>query len=194
MSGHNLGLKRRRAGQTDYALRTKLLRSKIPQLVVRCSNRYMYAQVIRAEAAGDKVLTSASGKELAKFDWRLGSASIPASYLVGYLVGLRALELGITSAILNMGLSTPTRGNKAFAVVSGAVEAGLDVPRKEDVLPPKDRLHGRHVAAYIMKVRENPADTRSQQFSKITGEGTEVDAEVQKVRESIKRAVPKGSG
>jgi len=188
---HKLVFKRRRAGSTDYALRTKLLRSKIPQLVVRSSNRYVYVQVTNPMTSGDRVLTSASSKELASYGWTLGSASIPAAYLVGYLAGLRAVGRGISSAILNMGLTTPTKGNKAFAVIGGAVEAGLEVPKEEDVLPTQDRLYGRHITDYIKRVRENNAKQEIQlaHFSRISKENIDIEAEVKKAKEKIKRAI-----
>jgi len=193
-TGHRLAFKRRRVGSTDYALRTKLLRSKLPQLVVRSSNKYVYAQVTSPATSGDRVLTSASSKELAAFGWTLGSASIPASYLVGYLTGLRAVSRGIPSAILNMGLTAPTKGNRAFAVMGGAVEAGLKVPRQEDVMPSKDRLYGRHIAEYVKKLREAATpEARSVHFSRISKEGVDIEAEVLKAKENIKRAMTKES-
>jgi len=192
-SGRKLALKRRRAGSTDYALRTKLLRSKLPQLVVRMSNKYVYAQVTSPTPSGDKVLTSASSKELAKFGWTLGSASIPASYLVGYLAGLRAVSQGISSAILNMGLTTPTKGNRAFAAMGGAVEAGLKVPLQDDVVPSRERLYGRHIAEYVGKVREAATtEARPVHFSRIFREVIDIEAEVLKAKENIKRAITKG--
>jgi large subunit ribosomal protein L18 len=190
---HKLAFKRRRTGSTDYALRSKLLRSKLPQLVVRSSNRYIYVQVTNPVTSGDRVLTSASSKELSGFGWTLGSASIPAAYLVGYLAGLRAVGQGISSAILNMGLTTPTRGNKAFAVVGGAAEAGLEVPKEEDVFPPRDRLYGRHIADYIGRVREAYAKQGAQpaHFSRFSKEGVDIEAEVKKAKETIKRTITK---
>jgi large subunit ribosomal protein L18 len=191
---HKLAFKRRRAGSTDYALRTKLLRSKLPQLVVRSSNRYIYVQVTNPMTSGDRVLTSASSKELVGFGWNLGSASIPAAYLVGYLAGLRAVGQGISSAILNMGLTTPTRGNKAFAVVGGAAEAGLKVPKEEAIFPPQDRLYGRHIADYIEKVREIAKQEEGAQpkhFSRFSKEGVDMEVEVKKAKETIKRAITK---
>lgn len=184
-----LAFKRRRAGVTDYALRTRLLKSRIPFLVVRSSNRYVYAQIVSPTISGDRTFASASSKELVKFGWRLGFASTPAAYLVGYLIGLRAADLGISSAILNMGLSTPTKGNKVFAVVDGAIEAGLEIPRQEEASIPKERLYGKHIAEYIEKVREKSEP--SIQFSKIIGETIDIEAEVLKVKEKMKSALKK---
>ena len=192
---HRLAFKRRRAGSTDYALRTKLLRSKLPQLIVRSSNKYVYVQVTSPTASGDRILTSASSKELATFGWRLGSASIPAAYLVGYIAGLRAIGLGIPSAILNMGLTTPTKGNRAFAAIGGAIEAGLNVPHQDDVMPSEDRLYGRHIAEYVKKVKEAATpEARLTHFSRFFAEeGVDIEAEVQKAKGSIKRSITKGS-
>jgi len=191
---HRLAFKRRRAGSTDYALRTKLLRSKLPQLIVRSSNKYVYVQVTSPTASGDRILTSASSKELATFGWRLGSASIPAAYLVGYIAGLRAIDLGIQSAILNMGLTTPTKGNRAFAVIGGAIEAGLNVPHQDDVMPSEDRLHGHHISEYVKKVKEAATpESRPVHFSRISDEGIDIEAEVLKAKERIKGSITKGS-
>ncbi|MBO3802618.1 MAG: 50S ribosomal protein L18 [Candidatus Brockarchaeota archaeon] len=188
-TGRKLAFKRRRIGVTDYALRTRLMRGKLPFLVVRSSNRYVYAQIVRPDVTGDRTLSSASSKELGKFGWRLGLASIPAAYLVGYLLGLRAADSGVSSAVLDMGLSTPTKGNKAFAVVEGAVEAGMKVPRQEGGLIQKERLYGKHVAEYLEKVREKVEP--SVQFSKVAGAGVDVEAEVLKAKENMRKAFAK---
>ncbi|MGQ9514534.1 MAG: 50S ribosomal protein L18 [Thermoproteota archaeon] len=184
-----LAFRRRREGLTDYALRTKLLRSRLPFLVVRSSNRYVYAQIVSPAISGDRTFTSASSRELRRFGWRLGTASTPAAYLVGYLIGLRASNLGISSAILNIGLSTPTKGNKAFAVVDGTIEAGLQIPRKEDASIPKERLYGKHIVEYIEKVRATGVP--SVQFSKLFGESIDIEAEVHRVKEKMKSSFSK---
>ena len=57
--------------------------------------------------------------------------NIPASYLSGKLAAKRAIKAGVSSAVLDIGRITPTSGNRAFAVLKGLVDGGLDVPHSE---------------------------------------------------------------
>lgn len=61
------------------------------RLVVRLTSRYVIAQVISAEIAGDKVLAAANSSELAAFGVKVGLKNYTSSYLTGYLVARRVL-------------------------------------------------------------------------------------------------------
>ncbi|WP_216402807.1 50S ribosomal protein L18 [Arcanobacterium phocae] len=93
--------------------------SERPRLVVTRSNRHMVAQVI--DDTVGKTLVSASTLEV---DLRASSDSkVQKAYVVGELVGKRALEAGISAVVFDRG------GNKyhgrVAAVAEGAREAGL---------------------------------------------------------------------
>ncbi|AKG92278.1 LSU ribosomal protein L18P [Geoglobus ahangari] len=140
--------RRRREGKTNYRKRLKLLLSRKPRLVVRVTNRRVIAQVVEYHPDGDRTLVYADSKELEKFGWKGDLNNTPAAYLTGLLVGKKAREAGIEEAILDIGLRTPSRGARVFAVLKGAVEAGLEVPHSEEILPDESRLRGEHIASY----------------------------------------------
>lgn len=91
--------RRRREGFTDYRQRHKLItqdknKYSAPKyrLVVRFTNKYVICQVIYAEISGDKVLCSATSKELAKHGLTVGLKNYAAAYCTGLLVARRLLQ------------------------------------------------------------------------------------------------------
>lgn len=149
--------RRRREGKTDYQSRRILATSGRPRLVVRPTLRNIYVQIVRSEPKGDYVEVSTNTHELVeKFGWRGGGENTSASYLLGLLAGYKALAKGIKTSMLDIGLRRPTKGARVFAVIRGAVDAGLEVAHSEDVLPSEERIAGEHIASYAKALAENP--------------------------------------
>jgi len=99
-------------------------------------------------AEGDKVALNVTGHDLVKkFSWpdNMSKKSVPASYLVGYALGKAALAAGHEDAVLDIGLAASTPGGRVFAALRGMVEAGLNVPHSEEILPDDDRVNGAHI-------------------------------------------------
>jgi|TARA_B100000287_G_scaffold391766_1_gene403652 large subunit ribosomal protein L18 len=99
-------------------------------------------------AEGDKVALNVTGNDLVKkFSWpdNMSKKSVPASYLVGYALGKAALAAGHEDAVLDIGLAASTPGGRVFAALRGMVEAGLNVPHSEEILPDDDRVNGAHI-------------------------------------------------
>ena len=94
---------------------------------------------------GDKIIASATTKELKAMGWEYSCSSVPAAYLVGYLAGKRAIKEGVEYAVLDIGMQKVQHGGVLFATVAGMIDAGLEVPCSEDVLPDEDRLKGKHI-------------------------------------------------
>tara|TARA_B100000459_G_scaffold135934_1_gene92280 strand:+ start:328 stop:684 length:357 start_codon:yes stop_codon:yes gene_type:complete len=97
---------------------------------------------------GDKVALNITGNDLVKkFSWpdNMSKKSIPASYLVGFALGKAALAAGHDDAVLDIGLAASTPGSRVFAALRGMVEAGLNVPHSEEILPSDDRINGEHI-------------------------------------------------
>ena len=140
--------RRKREEKTDYKKRLFLLKSGQPRLVVRRSLKNINAQIITFTPEGDKVEVSANSRELAKNGWQYNKSNLPAAYLIGYMVGKKALKKNIKKAILDVGLTHVIKGSKLFAVLKGAVDAGLEVPHSPDVLPPEERITGQHIIDY----------------------------------------------
>ena len=146
--------KRRRTAETDYHRRMRMLRGGVPRAVVRVSNTQVTCQLVCYETSGDKVLVSVTGKTLVdKHKWPPTSSrkSVPACYLVGIALGKLALEAGHSKAILDIGLAASSRGSRAYAALRGMVEAGLDVPHSEEILPPDERVNGNHIGESLAK-------------------------------------------
>lgn len=138
--------RRRREGKTDYRHRQRLLRSYVPRAVVHMSSKNTYVQFIAYDEKGDKVLASATSKDLTKLGWKASTGNLPAAYLTGYLAGLNALKNDVNEAVFDIGLKPPVKGGKLFAALKGMVDAGVDIPCGEDVFPSEDRLAGKHIS------------------------------------------------
>ncbi|MFA6952900.1 MAG: 50S ribosomal protein L18 [Candidatus Methanomethylophilaceae archaeon] len=142
---YRVAFRRRREGRTDYYARRKLLTGGNTRAVVRRSNKNVSIQFEEFGMGGDKVVASATSKELAKYGWDRSCSSVPAAYLTGYLAGKKAVKAGIEYAVLDIGMQNPKYGGVLFATVAGMCDAGLEVPHGEDVLPAEDRLNGKHI-------------------------------------------------
>ncbi|MFX0141328.1 MAG: 50S ribosomal protein L18, partial [Candidatus Hodarchaeota archaeon] len=155
---YHVKFRRRREGKTDYYYRRRLLMSEIPRLVVRKSLRHLIVQLIEAKLGGDKVLISAHSKELIKnFGWQFGCGSIPAAYLTGLLAGYKVIKSGIDKTILDIGIYRPINKSRLFAALKGALDAGLEIPHSEDILPDEEHIKGSHILKYAELLEsENP--------------------------------------
>jgi large subunit ribosomal protein L18 len=141
---YTLPFKRKSAGKTDYKKRLRLLESRKPRLVVRRSLQFIQAQIISYEKGGDKTLASSTSKSFKKLGWNFACDNTSAAYLVGFAIGKVALRNNIQEAILDSGLYRSTKGNRIYAVVKGARDAGLNIPVGEEMLPSEDRVMGKH--------------------------------------------------
>lgn len=140
--------RRKREGKTNYKKRMAYLSSGLPRLVIRRSLRNVIAQVVIYEQKGDKIAAASSSQELKKLGWKLSGSSLPAAYLVGYLVGKKAKDKKINEAILDLGLYRPIKGSKLYAALKGAVDAGLNVPHDNTVMPKQERIDGKHISEH----------------------------------------------
>ena len=88
--------RRRKEGKTDYKKRLGLLKSKKPRIVFRRTNKYLIVQYIESKEAKDKVIITITSKNLLKYGWPENATgalkSIPAAYLIGYLIGKQIIS------------------------------------------------------------------------------------------------------
>lgn len=140
-----LNKQRRMENKTNYRKRLVLLKGNSPRLVIRKTNKYLNLQIIESYHAQDKILYTASTKELLEHGWpkdKQGSLkSIPASYLAGLLLGKKSKELK-HRVILDTGLYPNTKGSRIYAAAKGVHDSGIKINLKEDVVPSKERLEG----------------------------------------------------
>jgi len=158
-------LRRRKEGKTDYKARKALVISGKPRLVVRNTLKNVIAQIIVAKPHGDEVLVSAHSRELKKYEWKAHAGNLPSAYLTGLLCGLKAKTQGVKEVILDIGLHSPSKGARVFAMLKGVLDAGVHVPHSEEKLPDEKRIEGEHIAQYAESLASNPEEYQSK-FSK----------------------------
>jgi large subunit ribosomal protein L18 len=137
--------RRRREGKTDFKARKNLLMSGKARLVIRKTNKYLIAQIIKSDAAQDSVKIGVNSKKLTEMGWKGSFKNIPSAYLTGLLLGKKSIDAGIKEAILDMGLQRSTKGSKIYAVLKGCIDAGLSIAHSDEILPSEDRISGKHI-------------------------------------------------
>jgi large subunit ribosomal protein L18 len=129
------------------------LKSDKYRLVLRKSNKYVTAQLVKYSETSDQTIVSAFSKELGKFGF-IGTKNIPSCYLTGYLLGKRALSKGIKEAIADIGIQTPHHKSRLFATVKGIIDSGLVVPFDAEVLPNENMFTGKTIEEYAKLLGE----------------------------------------
>jgi large subunit ribosomal protein L18 len=158
--------RRRREGKTNYKSRKAFVLSGKPRLVTRITLKNVIAQIIMAKPHGDEVLVSAHSRELTKtYGWKASGKNLPAAYLTGLLCGLKAKSKGIKEAILDIGLHSPSKGARVFAVLKGVLDAGINVPYSEEKLSDEKRIEGKHIAQYAESLASSNSEQYQNKFS-----------------------------
>jgi large subunit ribosomal protein L18 len=169
---YRVPFRRRREGKTNYRSRRALVLSRVPRLVVRLTLKHVIVQVIEAEAVGDRVVVSAHSRELAKtYGWLSNGGNVPSAYLTGLLCGFKAMANGVEKVFLDIGLHIPSKGTRIFAALKGVLDAGVEVPHNEDILPDESRISGKHIADYGSHLASDP-EVYQQKFSKFLSRGS----------------------
>jgi large subunit ribosomal protein L18 len=176
--------RRRRKQKTDYKRRLTLLKSGMPRLVVRKSLKYIRAQIIEYDEYGDKTIVTATSTTLPGMGWQFACDNTSAAYLTGLLIGRDAKKKKMGKAVLDVGLQSPTKGSRIYAVVKGATDAGLDVPCDPKMLPNEERISGKHIAAHNEKFKELPQQVEKIKQKILGGKGKEIKGEKNAKKES----------
>ena len=145
---YTLKYRRRREGKTNYKKRITFLKSGKPRLTIRRSLTNMYVQLIKFDPKGDLIITSGSGLDLKKMGWKYGLSNLPAAYLTGLITGKKIKAKGINDAILDIGVQKSVAGSRIYAALKGVIDAGINVPHSDDVLPKDDRIKGKHISEF----------------------------------------------
>jgi len=145
--------RRKRNGKTNYKKRLNLLLSKKPRLVIRKTLTSTISQIVNYDENGDKTIISANSSELKKLGWKMNTGNIPAAYLTGMLLAKKAKQKKINEVIVDIGLATPTKGSKIFAVLKGAVDNGLKIPHSENMFPSDEQINGEIIKNAITSIK-----------------------------------------
>jgi len=148
--------RRRIEAKTDYVARLSLLKSSKPRFVVRRTNRYMIAQLVSSKNAQDSVLLSVSSKDLLDKSWpsdKAGSLKgLPAAYLTGILFGNLAKKIS-KEAILDLGMHRNVKKSRIYAVLKGAVDAGLVVAHSGESLPSEKDITSKSCGSLVASLK-----------------------------------------
>jgi Ribosomal protein L18 len=137
-------LRRKREGVTDYRKRLNLLKSESPRLVVRISSRGFVGQIVEYDPDGDLVRATVNSPTMKKHLGISGN-NTQVCYAAGYFLGKKALKMDINYAILDNGRHHLIPGGRITSVLKGMLDAGLEVPCSEEILPNEERLGGKHL-------------------------------------------------
>ena len=155
--------RRRRENRTSYKKRLKMLISRKPRLVIRKTLKNIIAQIVEYDPKGDKIIASASSKELEKSGWKLSRSNIPASYLTGMIIAKKAKTKNIGEVIVDLSFSHKSK--RIYALVKGAIDNGMNINASEEVFPDEDTLKGKKIADYAEKLKKEDAEKYKKQFS-----------------------------
>jgi large subunit ribosomal protein L18 len=162
-------LKRIRTHKTNYRKREALLISKLDFVTIKISNQNVIAQVLKPEIQGDIVRVSTHSRELRRFGWKGSLNSLPACFLVGLVLGRKALEKGVDKAVLYIGNKPFT--SRIAACMKGIVQAGINIPISSESYPTEHRLNGQHIAEYALKIKTEDINKYNKYFSSLLKEG-----------------------
>lgn len=188
-SRYKVAFKRRREGKTDYGARLKLIGLDKHRLVVRVTGNHTIAQIVDVELSGDQTLVSAHSQELKNMGWLGSGKNTSAAYLTGYLCGKKAIKEGIEGAVLDMGLQSSTKGSRVYAVLKGAIDAGLEIPYKDIILPDEDRIKGEHIVQYAQSLDKAEMEKKFSQYLEKGLSPLELPDHFQSIKEKIEKEV-----
>jgi large subunit ribosomal protein L18 len=184
-------LKRIRTHKTNYRKREALLISKQNFVTIKITNQNLVAQILKPEIRGDRVKVSTHSRELRRHGWKGSLNSLPACFLVGILLGKKALEKGVKNAILYIGNKQFT--SRVAACAKGIVHAGVYIAISSESFPSEERLNGQHIANYAAKLKEENIEKYNKHFSSIIKEGL-VPENYQKHVEGITKLIMNSTG
>ena len=118
-------------------------------MVFRKSNRYVLAQYVSSTHAQDKIEFGISSRDLVKYGWPKdfpgGLKSIPASYLIGFLIGKRIIKESLEIPILDFGMQRALHKTKLYAFLKGLIDGGVKIKHDEELFPDENRIKGKHM-------------------------------------------------
>jgi large subunit ribosomal protein L18 len=90
---------------------------------------------------------------LRKLGWKASGNNLPACYLLGSLLAVKAKEKNISECILDIGMTPSIKGSKLYAVLKGLVDSGFNIPYSDSVFPDEKRVRGEHVAGFAKSIK-----------------------------------------
>lgn len=152
-----------------------MLLSKKPRLTVRISNTRISAQIIEFDPKGDVVKCGVDSSGLSKLGWKYSLKNYPAAYLTGIMLAKKAIEKGVSGdIILDTGFALPMKKGKFYALLKGAVDAGLTVKfGNESIFPEEDKISGKAIADYAGSLESADKEAYKSRFSECIKNGAD---------------------
>lgn len=183
-------LRRKRESKTNYKKRLNLISSSTFRLVIRPSLKNILVQIVQFDPKGDKVLTSASSRELKKVGWNFHSGNIPSAYLTGLLLAKKSKSKFIKELILDAGLKRSVKNSVTYAALKGVVDGGIKVPNNKEILPNEERISGKHIQDYAILLKEKDPEKYKIQFAsyiKNNQDPTKIQESFKKIKEGLSK-------
>jgi len=141
--------RRRLENKTDYKARLVMLKSELPRIVFRKTNRYVIGQLVKSKEAHDFISVGLDSRDLIGYGWPKEMKSIkslPAAYLTGFLLGKRVVDKeGKIKAIFDLGLQRSIPKSREYAFLKGVCDAGVEIACGEKMFPDESRILGKHL-------------------------------------------------
>ena len=152
----NIKMRRRRESKTDYRARISMLKSNLPRIVFRKTNRYIIGAYVKSGQSQDYVVLSANSKELEKYGWQgYNIKNLPACYLTGLLLGKKIIgKKQDKNVILDLGLMRNIPKSRIYSFVKGLKDEGINIKCDEKMFPDIERIGGKHIGENINKMFE----------------------------------------
>ena len=188
--------RRRREGKTNYYKRYRMIKSgRLLRAVIRKTNTQIIVQIVKFSINGDETIVGVSSKSLRRYGWLGDLNNTPAAYLTGLLAGVLAVKKNIKEVIPDIGLHKASKGARVFAVMRGLLDAGVQIPVSEGVIPPQDRIEGQHIAEYAEKTYSESEDLFKKYFGEYIKRGLDprnLPQHFKEVREKILKILSSG--
>ena len=138
---------------------------------------------------GDITKVSSYSCNLKKFGWTYNTGNVPAAYLVGFLLGKKAEGAKFGKVILDIGFQKSTKGSRIYAVLAGALDAGLNIPHNKEILPSKERISGAHISnhAEVLKKDESLFKKQFGSYSKNNIDLNNISKKFEEVKNNISK-------
>lgn len=148
---------RRKKHKTDYKKRFALLKSGLPRIIFRKTDKYLIAQYVESREARDKIIFGIDSRELLKYGWpndkKESIKSTPAAYLTGYLFGEKILSnklipKGVSSGekpIIDFGMARVIHKTGVYAFIKGLIDSGIRIECEKETFPEESRIKGEHL-------------------------------------------------
>ena len=182
-------LKRRRECKTDYKLRMGLLKSSLPRIAIRKTNKYVSVQAIESNEAQDKVVFGTTSKALLDYGWNEKFAGSLKSISAAYATGLLAAKkIAKGEFIIDIGMALNQKGGRIYAVIAGLVDGGLNIHANKEVFPSKERLMGEHQSEEVQKaIKEVIAKIGAGKIETVKKEKLAPKEKITKLKKEIKK-------